>query len=735
MAKKKAPPTKAARPPAKGNGQMDARTEAVARQMGSEFEPNAPSRAKGGRKKNKPDPPDGPREKQSRKARMLDNRIMRADKRYKKWSERFECKHLDDYYEGEQWRGVPEEQAKMKYVINMIFATVETQLPSLLFSRPRVECEARPDHQWTDRSKASARATLIEQTLQTRVDDPKTFFTHETSLALRDAYSRFGMVEVGYSAEWLDNPNAGKPILDDEGKAMLDPDDDSEDEVYLSEAEKKLAPGSTEMLYLVRVPAWAFRASPGTNRLDRNDWVGYYTWERIADLKSNPDYENTDTLKSSASFWAERDDDYDSDEHDHERGSRRGMCRVWRIWDLRQRTRIVHAEGHTKFLQERPFDFLPLAGIKFFERKDDYYPLPPIYNWMSPQDEINETREMQKVHRRRALRRYMVDPKVKPEEREKLETGEDMVMIEVPDIGTGHKPIQPIEDAPLDAQNWRELAETEKDLNTIAGVTGEDRNQPSSPTATQANIVNTKASIRESHARTIVANWLGEICRLMLLTMRENFKGEFMVKQGVDPFTFANAKQTEEQAELWREIDTEDIDDLDVDVSIDVSSLSPVAEDAQRNAWNVVLTLLTNPNLASLLFVPNPNAPDDPSPLLRKTLRLNGVRSDQEIREIWRVGQELLKQAAAAEQAKAAQAKMPEPMKLSFAIKGDDFANPSLRPILMAILMREENLSGMAAQIATPMPPMMGDGGDANALEMPGPATGRAAGNPTPGVQ
>jgi hypothetical protein len=731
MAKKKAP--RAPKPPAQGvGGTVDTRTEAIARQMGSEFEPNAPSREKGGRKKLEAAPPT---EKQSRAARMLDNRIIRADKRFKKWSERFECKHLDAYYEGEQWRGVPEEQAKQKYVINMVFATMETQLPSLLFSKPRCEVEARPDHQMTDRSKAAARATLIEQTLQTLIDDPKMFFKTETSLSLRDAYSRFGMVEVGYSAEWIDNPNAGKPILDDESKEpMLDPDTDPEDEVYLTQPAKQLAPGTREMLYARRVPAWAFRASPGTNRLEMNDWVGWYSWERIADLKANPDYENTENLKSSASFWAERDDDYESDEHDHERGSRRGMCRVWRIWDLRERVRIVHAEGHTKFLQKRPFNFLPLAGIKFFERKDDYYPLPPIYNWMSPQDEINETREMQKVHRRRALRRYMREPKVSVTEIEKLESGEDMVVIEVPDLA--HKPIQPVEDAPLDAQNWRELAETEKDLNTIAGVTGEDRNAPTSPTATQANIANTKTSIRESRARTQVADWLAEICRLLLLTARENMKLPFMVKQSVDPFTFANAKQTEEQAELWREIETEDIDDLDVDVKIDVASLSPVAEESARQSWMQVLTVLTSPQLAPFMYAVNPNAPDDPSPIMRRTLMNFGVRSDQEIREFWRVGQQVLQQAAAAAASQAAQAKTPEPMKITLSLKGEDLTNPTV----MAILLREEGMSVAAAARSVPMPPGMGGGngnggGAAPALEMPQPSVGPAAGQPTPGVQ
>jgi hypothetical protein len=64
----------------------------------------------------------------------------------------------------------------------------------------------------------------------------------------------------------------------------------------------------------------------------------------------------------------------------------------------------------------------------------------------------------------------------------------------------------------------------------------------------------------------------------------------------------------------------------------------------ERNAWNVVLGLLTNPPLLMILMTPNPAAPNEPSPLLRKTLALNGIKSDQEVREIWRVGQVVLQQ-------------------------------------------------------------------------------------------
>jgi hypothetical protein len=163
-----------------------------------------------------------------------------------------------------------------------------------------------------------------------------------------------------------------------------------------------------------------------------------------------------------------------------------------------------------------------------------------------------------------------------------------------------------------------------------------------------------------------------------------------------------------------------------------VSSLSPVAEEAQRNQWMVVLQLLTNAPLASLLFTPRPEAPDDPSPLLRKTLNLNGITSEQEVREIWRVGREVMNQAAEAAKSAAAIAKTPDPLKLSLAIKAEDLAmfpmaKAAVEQYLIASMTMDHALH--AATVATAMPAMAAGAGGGG-LSLPGAAGGTPAGVP-----
>lgn len=585
-------------------------------------------------------PPRPPGTRSEDPAKRWQERLTRADKTYDAWSKEYDCPQLDQYYRGKHWRGVAEEDAKKKYVINLIFATVETQLPALLFSRPKVTVESRPEHEDTANSQSGARSTLTEHALQTFIDDPKVHFNFETTLALRDAYARFAILEVGYSADWIDNPNADKPVLKDDDTTPMQDADGAE----VKQSKKILKPGTKESLFVRRLRPQNFRVYPGRNRLEANDWVAYGEWHHVEDVKRNTQYHNTADLKATGRLATPGEAEDEQDKEQQQQAA--GMVKIWRIWDLRQKVRHVLADGHAKMLQEdRPFSALPIADLKFYELPDAWYPLPPIYNWISPQDEYNESREMQKIHRRRAVRRYMREPSVKIEEYEKLEDGEDMVCIEVPKVNPS--PIMPIPDAPLDGSNWTELAATKDDFGQITGVSGEARGVPESSTATQANIVNIRASMRESRARNQVAEWLSKIARLMLITLKDKMQLPFMVRRSVDPFTAMSDPQgLLKIAGTWEQIQAEQLDDLDVDVKIDVASLSPVAEDAQRNQWNIVLGLLTNPPLLMVLMTPNPAAPTEVSPLLRKTLQLNGIKSDQEIREIWRVGQLVIAQMA-----------------------------------------------------------------------------------------
>ncbi len=557
------------------------------------------------------------RERESERVKRVLDRITAANKVYERWEEEYHCSRLENYWKGKQWAGYPEDFAKDKYTINLVFPTIEIKLPSLLFYTPKVKVEPRPAHVDDLNSEAGDRAKLAQDTIQTFVDDPKVHFKMQTLLGLRDAEFRFGVCEVGYSADWIDNPNAGKPVLKD----------DSEDPMQDSKGESVVQPGQIpqrEQLFVKWIPAQTVRCSvSGRNVTEENDWIGYYEWHYLEDVKRNKKYSNTRELKAGGQLK-----DHPNDEDQMERERHAGMVKLWKIWNLRQNAKSVVVEGHDKFLlEDESFSYFPLAVLKYYEILREFYPLPPTANWISPQDEMNETRDGQKVHRQRFKRRYTYRTgAIDQPELDKLETGGDGVYA----MANQDNPIQAVPDAPLDPGNTvLQVQQTLADFMQISGVSGEQRGVTEAETATQANIIDVRSRIRESYTRKQVGDWLGDICRLILLCVREKMQLPFWVQIHADPFAGDQAGLAQ-TAQSWQQLTAEQLGNLDVDVSVEVASLSPVSEDMERQTWMTqVLPLITNPTIALVMSASEP--------LLRKTLKYFGITSVSEINEIKKV--------------------------------------------------------------------------------------------------
>jgi len=584
-----------------------------------------------------------PRQTEADRIKLWERRTTSANKLYDKWSERYETKLLEDYYLGKQWKGLAEEDAQKRYVINLVFSSLEVNKPALIFHRPQVRVQSRPERSDDLGSMSEDRSRISQDMIQTFIDDPDIDFALETSLALQEAHFRFGVIEVGYTADFIDNPNAGKPVLkEDKDEPVRDRDGK---EVLQSD---RIV--SHENLFIKRVPASTFRCSLSSkNKMARNDWVGYYEWHYVEDVKRNKNYKNTAGLKPTGliakDLRSDGDGDLESEQH-------HGMVKLWKVWDLRSGTRHVRAEGHPKFLLEDvKYKFLPFSVIKFHEVLDSFYPLPPVYQWLGPQDEVNETREMQRAHRRRFYRRYTYqEGSIDETELEKLESGGDGVYAK----SNQPDPLHPVADAPLSSDVWQHLDESKQDFMAVSAIGGDQRGVAESETATQASIIDVRSRLRESSARTRVADWLASVSRLILLTVRENMALPFWIKHQVDMIAAQAAGPAEAQKvqELWKQIKSEDLGDMDLEVYIDLASMSPVTEDVQRNSWNQVLALLTNPQILMLMA--------QSEVILRKTLTLYGVRAENEIQEIKKVAQQtiqMMQQQAAAEA--AAKAKLP----------------------------------------------------------------------------
>ena len=551
------------------------------------------------------------RQSEEDRCKTWQKRLTAADKVYDAWDQRFQCEQLEKFYLGEQWGGLTDNQRE-KIAINLFFPSIEAKKPSLMFFRPKATITPRPSRSDDPGSPILVRAKLREDTVNTQIADKRLHFKQQTFLALHEAFFRFGMVEVGYSADYSENPRAGKPVLKE---GTEDPMTDGKDQPVM-EPNQII---TDESVFVRRIPASRVRVSANAkNILEWNDWVAHYEWHYVDDLKRNPNYKNTDKLKASGKMRT------GYGEHTESESDKAGMVKVWRIYDQRTKTRFTMADNADRFLQKKPYNFLPLSALKFYEILDEFLPLPPTFNWLHPQREYNETREDMRVFRRGAYRRYTYrDGSIDEDQLNKLETGGDGVYAK----SNQDAPLTEVPQGRLNQGVVASIPTTKEDFNNISSVSSEQRNTAEAETATQAQIKNLRSNIRESLDREVVAEWLAEIITLMVKTIEENMALPMVIQSNVDPQALGAQQEMLRIANNWLMITADQLGSLEYDVSVDVESLSPASQDSKKQEFFTNLqTVFGNPQL-SLLMLASPS-------LLKRALEMLDIRNDEDIQGI-----------------------------------------------------------------------------------------------------
>lgn len=504
------------------------------------------------------------------------NRIRIANEHFSKWEKRFRCRELNDYYEGKQWKRDPQFQA---FVLNLFHATIEIKQPALVFTRPEFYLTPRPGKSDFDPNSAFEKALLGSDTLNSILDQNNTAFTENVEMACLDAFSYFGVIEVGYDAKWIKNPNAGKPVFE----ADYDPDADPTE--ILKEPDEL---PETEWIYTKRIPAHRFRV--GTNEgteLDKLNWIGYYEYIRITDIKAKGSgfrfsEKLEDSVKSTNEFIEERTSD-SSEEPDQQED----LIKVWKIWDLRaKRFKIIPTKGEFVAIDE-PFSRFPLFGLRFSKRRMGWYPIPLTYNWRSAQDEINESKEQLRTHRRRSKRIYQLQPgAMDEEERDKLINGPDGVTVTVK-----QGEIKPVQNTPVDNSVIQSMQISKTDFDAMSGTSAQDRGQADRTTATEIQSIAQKSQVRETKEREIVAKWLCQIGREVLLQAIERLSLPLWIKLNADPGMWGDEVASIQQQ--YAQIQTEWLEGFDFEVSLQIGSMSPIANDAELKAYLQFLAIMT----------------------------------------------------------------------------------------------------------------------------------------------
>lgn len=518
-------------------------------------------------------------------------RIEASQEYYKRWADKFQVAELEEAYYGFQWDQFKNEANEYKpYVMNMIFSSIDIKMPNLLFKRPVYTIKPRPAKYDFDPNTSITRARLKQDALNYFAQGGIPNFAKEIETAILDAFFRFGVIEVGYSADYIQNPDADKPFLITDKTPLTDKDGKVVTQPAVLTQE--------EALYVRRIPAERFRVG-GTDHqiLSRCSWYAYFDYIRKEDLlaaaRTNKAY-NTEAIKALGDrtpdtfSWQSGNEFNLNDNNMYEDDT--DVVGVWKVYDMRAKQHYLFDYAVSDLLYSESLPRIQHFPIKFRNTLSGFYPMPPVFNWVSPQSEVNETREAARIHRRRFMRKFVYkEGAFDEEELDKLINGGDGTF-----AGTPQDPasvVQALQAPNLTGQHDQAVITSKDDFNVISGTSSEMRGQADRTTATQAGIIENRAAIRESRDKEIIAEWLSEIGKEIVLIAKESLVLPFWVKLSSDgPGLFSEAASVEENFQL---ITSDDFGDEDFEVTIQVSSLSPIDQQVEKNKLVEFLTIIT----------------------------------------------------------------------------------------------------------------------------------------------
>jgi hypothetical protein len=533
--------------------------------------------------------------------KLWQKRIRAADKAREEWENRYEIVRCREYWSGIQREEATDASGDRIAQVNLIMPTIRQRIPSLYFYYPFARVVASPAKSDTSGETVDDKAQLLQDTANSLLRDPRCGLKEQTLIALKEAHWAFGCVEVGYSADFMDNPalkDAAPPLKEDEHTEGV-------------EGYKQII--RDEWFWTRRIPPRQILvSSPESTVVEENDWIGYWEYQHVEDVKKAPAYSNVKDLKGSGD--EKKDGDVETSAQD---------VKLYKIWDQRTKTRYVIADGHDKVLLKQEYDRLPLFFLRFEVEPDRFRPIPLIYSLLGAQDEYNDSREFLRMQRKTRVPRYTVaEEGVLPEEMEKFEDNRPNVWIKRRQNTSGDV-ISPVMQPAMSDSALQSLTLSRQEFDQLSGIGAEARQQASSGTATQAAIMNQRQTIQDSFDRYVVAGWLGQIIRELVLLAIDKMTLPKWITINSDQYSPAFQQDAMVIAGLHRQITLQNLqdahDDLRWDVTVDVESLSPVSEQEKQAQWMQALNLISNPAVAPLLAMSEP--------LLKRTLDLNGIKN------------------------------------------------------------------------------------------------------------
>ena len=541
-------------------------------------------------------------------------RISNAERYYKDWESKYKCELLYRYYEGFQWSAL----SYRPYTMNVIYASIKSKIANFLYQSPEFQITPRASKMDWNQDFAVRSAQIKQGVLNALIQNPSIDITEDIKLAALDSFFRFGVIEVGYSATW-DNPNKKVPYTTSHDGPLVDPDKNK----VLEDQEVPVL----EQVYFKHIFAKRFRVSTSDSpKLKNCNWCGYYEFipkvilEKTKGIKLPNNFKDRYYSLDYAdvmSYFATDKQLSPETFHAVQKGE---VCKVWRIWDNVSQEKLLLLDGNMDELWSDKFERLPFSTHRVdLTLTGGWYPIPPVWQWISSQDEINESREQMRRYRRRFTRKFQVRKNsVSPDELDKLKNEIDGEIIETKTDDA----IKVIPNPEIGISIQQGLITAKDDFDIIAGNPVSRGRASDRQTATAVNKISQLEQIRESIEQLDFDKFMCDIGREALLLAGERFSGGIWIKLTKDPGNFFEELQANQ--DVYQFITVADIEDgYDFNVAVNIINATPAQMEAEEAKYVKFLTLITQ----------FPQISMSPT-LVRETAFRVGYKNEKVIREM-----------------------------------------------------------------------------------------------------
>ncbi|MHB8123159.1 MAG: hypothetical protein ACYDG4_13495 [Desulfuromonadaceae bacterium] len=586
---------------------------------------------------------------QTDRQKQWEDKISRAKAVRANWAKQFKVETGRDYFEGKQNPGMPDDEW---ITINKIYSHVKANLPALYAQDPYfyVKLKRSFSPNPMDIAMYEQRAKIRQAYLNYLKDEIQ--LKAEVRLCVQDGEFEYGIAKTHYVTNQIKNPDAGNPILGDNGLPMVD---ENTMEILV---EPEMIPVD-ERYVVERVHPNDFVWDEDAGPTPRSwKWCAQHLTMSIEEARENPLFNKAalKALEKKTSDSETSSTDRQKREERKKGGDIKGKSEgadktqdkdekktvhLWEIYELeKKRWSVIAENGDIPLVdgEELPpgTEKMPYSILRFTYRDDSPYPIPPISQGLDVQKEFNTARSRVMTHRKRFNRKYVAAGQWDDAELSKIESGDDGAIAKSQVPGST---ITPIQDAPLDQMGYMEINYLNNDLiELLGGSTDESRGIAGADSATQASILDKRLDMKEGDAISMVVEFVKDIARKLDQLVQAHISQDEAVKI------------TGPQGEFWQLVKADDYGAIngEFEYDVNVGATIPRMPQTERASWMAFLQLVaTVPQLLTS------------KALLKEMAQQHHIENEALIDEIYRIGQMMMQQQAAAGEGPATPGSMP----------------------------------------------------------------------------